>query len=202
MSLRDLKKNFLVTTATRLFLERGIEAVTIEDIAKAAEVGEMTVYRYFGKKQNIVFEAVLSLQQSLLVDFFKLDTGKTGFDKLSIFYDSYLKVFSDRPEYYRFIREFDLLVMKDDKKELQKYEDGLAFFKNAYFDAYELGLKDKSVRPVHDLELFYFTTTHALLELCKKLSYEKGVLPQDDKINKASEIECLIKTFLSMFKNS
>lgn len=202
MSLKDLKKNFLVTTATGLFLDCGIEAVTIEDIAKAAEVGEMTIYRYFGKKQNIIFESVLSLQQNVLVEFFKLDTGKTGFEKLTLFYESYLDVFRRRPEYYRFIREFDLLMMKEDNRQLQKYEDGLSFFKKAYFDAYELGLKDNSVRAVSDLELFYFTTTHALIELCKKLSSEKSVLPQDEKIGKLDEIDCLIQTILNVFKNS
>ena len=93
-------------------------------------------------------------------------------------------------------------MLKDDDANLQRYEDGLAYFKNAYFDAYKLGLEDQSVRAVSDLELFYFTTTHALIELCKKLSYEKGVLPQDEKINKANEIECLIKTFLNVLKNS
>ena len=202
MSLKDLKKNFLVETATQLFLERGIEAVTIEDIAKAADVGEMTVYRYFGKKQAIVFESVMKLQQEVLVDYFKLDEGKTGFEKLSIFYYSYLNVLTDRPDYFRFIREFDLLMLKENDKDLRRYEDGLAYFKKAYFDAYELGLKDKSVRAVSDLELFYFTSTHALIELCKKLSYDKGILPQDEKINKANEIDCLIKTILAVFKNS
>ena len=182
MSLKDIKRKFLVTTATRLFLERGIEAVTIEDIANAADVGEMTVYRYFGKKQNIVYEAVLNLQQSVLLDFFRLNQGGTGFEKLSIFYYSYLEVFESRPEYFRFIREFDLEMMKDENKNLKEYEDGLAYFKNAYFTAYELGLKDKSVRAVSDLELFYFTSTHALIELCKKLSYEQSVLPQERQV--------------------
>ena len=202
MSLKDIKRKFLVTTATRLFLERGIEAVTIEDIANSADVGEMTVYRYFGKKQNIVYEAVLNLQQSVLLDFFKLNQGGTGFEKLSIFYYSYLEVFESRPEYFRFIREFDLEMMKDENKNLKEYEDGLAYFKNAYFTAYELGLKDKSVRAVSDLELFYFTSTHALIELCKKLSYEQSVLPQDEKVSKKDEIDCLIKTILNVFKNS
>lgn len=202
MSLKVLKKNFLIDIATRLFLERGIEDVTIKDIADAAEVGEMTIYRYFSKKQNIVFESVISLQESVLKDYFQLDKGKTGFEKLSIFYYSYLLVFKERPNYFRFIREFDLLMIKDADADLQKYEDGLAFFKKAYFDAYELGLKDKSVRPADGLELFYYTSTHALIELCKKLSHEKGVLQQDALINKVDEIDCLIKTILAVFKNS
>ena len=202
MTLRDVKRNFLIETATGLFLEHGIENITIEDIAKAANVGEMTIYRYFGKKQAIVLEAVMALQNSVSQDFFKMDSGVTGFEKLAIFYNSYLDVFKTRPNYFRFIREFDLLMIKEDDKNLEAYEDGLAYFKNAYMRAYELGLKDQSVRVLSDLELFYFTSTHALIELCKKLSYERTVLHQDEQIKKDEEIKCLIETFLNTLKNS
>lgn len=202
MTLRDVKRKFLIETATGLFLEHGIESITIEDIAKAANVGEMTIYRYFGKKQAIVCEAVMTLQNSVSQDFFKMDLGVTGYEKLAIFYNSYLDVFKTRPNYFRFIREFDLLMIKEDDKNLEAYEDALAYFKNAYIKAYELGLKDQSVRVLSDLELFYFTSTHALIELCKKLSYERMVLHQDEQINKDEEIKCLIETFLNTLKNS
>ncbi len=202
MTLRDVKRKFFIETATGLFLEHGIENIAIEDIAKAANVGEMTIYRYFGKKQAIVYEAVMTLQNSVSQDFFKMDSGVTGYEKLAIFYNSYLDVFKTRPNYFRFIREFDLLMIKEDDKNLEAYEDGLAFFKNAYIRAYELGLKDQSVRVLSDLELFYFTSTHALIELCKKLSYERSVLHQDEQINKDEEIKCLIDTFLNALKNS
>ena len=202
MTLRDVKRKFLIETATGLFLEHGIENITIEDIAKAANVGEMTIYRYFGKKQAIVCEAVMTLQNSVSQDFFKMDLGVTGYEKLAIFYNSYLDVFKTRPNYFRFIREFDLLMIKEDDKNLEAYEDALAYFKNAYMRAYELGLKDQSVRVLSDLELFYFTSTHALIELCKKLSYERMVLHQDEQIKKDEEIKCLIETFLNTLKNS
>lgn len=202
MTLRDVKRKFLIETATGLFLEHGIENITIEDIAKAANVGEMTIYRYFGKKQAIVCEAVMTLQNSVSQDFFKMDLGVTGYEKLTIFYNSYLDVFKTRPNYFRFIREFDLLMIKEDDKNLEAYEDALAYFKNAYIKAYELGLKDQSVRVLSDLELFYFTSTHALIELCKKLSYERMVLHQDEQIKKDEEIKCLIETFLNTLKNS
>ena len=93
-------------------------------------------------------------------------------------------------------------MMNEDNSMLQEYEDELAKFKNVYFSSYYTGIKDKSVKEVADLELFYFTSTHALIELCKKLSYSKGVLPQDEKIVKTKEIECLINVFLATVKNS
>jgi len=40
--------------ALRLFLAKGYEATTIEEIAAAAEVSHMTVFRYFSRKEDLV----------------------------------------------------------------------------------------------------------------------------------------------------
>ena len=40
--------------AVALFMERGFDAVSIEQIAEAAEVSPSTIYRYFGTKEGLV----------------------------------------------------------------------------------------------------------------------------------------------------
>lgn len=42
--------------ATRLFLERGFDAVTVDDIAAAADVGRMTVFNHFPRKEDMFFD--------------------------------------------------------------------------------------------------------------------------------------------------
>lgn len=44
------------TAATRLFLERGFERVTVDEIAAAADVGRMTVFNHFPRKEDMFFD--------------------------------------------------------------------------------------------------------------------------------------------------
>jgi len=58
--LRELKKQqtrqAISGTATRLFLERGFEEVTITEIAAAARVAKMTVTNHFPRKEDLALD--------------------------------------------------------------------------------------------------------------------------------------------------
>ena len=59
MGLRERKKlqtaMRIYQVAVELFAERGFDAVSVQEIADASEVSKMTVFNYFGTKEDLVF---------------------------------------------------------------------------------------------------------------------------------------------------
>ncbi len=53
---RAATRQSISNTATRLFLERGFDQVTVDEIAAAADVGRMTVFNHFPRKEDLFFD--------------------------------------------------------------------------------------------------------------------------------------------------
>jgi AcrR family transcriptional regulator len=68
--LRQRKKQqmrqLIFETASRLFAERGFDAVTVAEVARAADVSEMTVFNYFPTKEDLCFAGMEFFEERLL----------------------------------------------------------------------------------------------------------------------------------------
>lgn len=53
---RNATRQAISDAATRLFIERGFDRVTVDEIAEAADVGRMTVFNHFPRKEDMFFD--------------------------------------------------------------------------------------------------------------------------------------------------
>jgi AcrR family transcriptional regulator len=53
---RLITRQGISVVATRLFLEQGFDHVTVDEIAEAADVGRMTVFNHFPRKEDMFFD--------------------------------------------------------------------------------------------------------------------------------------------------
>ena len=103
------------------------------------------------------------------------------------------------PELYRFLSEFDAYCIGE-KVDLEEYADNIDRFKEAFMTDYAAGLDDGSVKDVGDAELFYYSTAHATISLCKKLALEGNLIRQDVRGDKAAEVKTLIGIILASLR--
>ena len=197
MGFKDLKRDYIIDSAKKLFLNKSISEITIKDISAVSDLGEATIYRYFSNKENLVIAVSISIQQDILSVPFT-NKEKNGLEQIRDFFEVFKNIFIEHKNYFKFIAEFDTIYLNNIKN--KEYSLGLDVFYDLFMRAYALGLKDKSIKEVNDIKLYYYTCTHSLLELCKKLASTESELKQDQEVSKIDEIEYLISLFISVLK--
>jgi AcrR family transcriptional regulator len=79
--LRERKKEqtrrLIAETARRLFAERGFDAVTVGEVARAADVSEKTVFNYFATKEDLFYSGMEAFEDRLLGAVRDRDPGET-----------------------------------------------------------------------------------------------------------------------------
>lgn len=82
MSLRERQKEDrrarIIAAAKRLFLETGLEKITMEAIAEIAGVSTVTVHNYYGTKSGVLLALVAESDRELLVTLDQRLRGKTS----------------------------------------------------------------------------------------------------------------------------
>ncbi len=197
--LKEAQQNFILQEATKLFLEKSISNVTMSDISSYIGIGEATLYRYFGKKQNLVMKVAENLSKNILDKYFIFDENKSGYENIKDFYKAYLKIYQSDKEYYSFVYSLDAYIHNEMGINLETYNDNVNLFKDVFYKCFEKGIKDNSIKDDISLDIYYRTTTIALLSFCKKLAVE-NILQEDETSSKEEEIEALIELFLFRIK--
>jgi AcrR family transcriptional regulator len=94
----------ILESAVQLFHMRGIEAVTVDEIAAAADVGKGTVYNYFGAKEDIVVAFLVELDGKALTAMASLPApGMSVAEALDAAAWSLLE---EKPPYLAFVRAY------------------------------------------------------------------------------------------------
>lgn len=186
----------IVSVAGELFLENTITGTSIKEIAKRAGCGEASVYRHYQTKQNLAVKAATRLADQVRETYFNVGGARTGFAQIRSFYEAYTRVFCEDCRYYRFTFELDNIYLGNTDTDCSGYETAVEKYYQIFHSAYQKGLADGSVREIADIELFYASSAHAVLNLCKFLSVTTSPLRQDRMISPEAEIRALIEMIL------
>ena len=105
---KELKERELLSAAYKLFISRGIEKTSIDDIVKMANVGKGTFYLYFKDKYEILNKIILKKSNEVIKDCLE-KTDKLGIidfkERTLIFIDLIIKLFESNQSLLKLINK-------------------------------------------------------------------------------------------------
>lgn len=196
--LQKARQVAIIQETKSLFLEKGIDGVTMAEIASHLSIGEASLYRYFGTKQALVIDSSILIWNEIYDMLSNRPLKETGYENIESFYGFFLEVFQKHPNFFYFLGEFDakIIQLSMPKEELSDYEQTILKFKAVFDEFFELGLTDGTIKDGIDQDTFYYTTGHSLIGLCKKLATQPHILSYESNIQPKAQIECLIQICL------
>ena len=94
----------IIASGIALFSEHGIDAVTVEQVAAAANVGKGTIYNHFNTKEDIVVAFMVELERKVQAKLKNFSLGKAPLE--GILSDFIRAQFALKKRHYRFVRMF------------------------------------------------------------------------------------------------
>jgi AcrR family transcriptional regulator len=95
------RRKAILNCARELILLQGVERVSMDDIARKAELSKATLYLYFSGKE-IIFNEICEESARIFLNHFKplLETGVSGMDALKCFWRGYVELFGNSDEMF------------------------------------------------------------------------------------------------------
>ncbi|MCQ2593294.1 MAG: TetR/AcrR family transcriptional regulator [Treponema sp.] len=198
--MKAARINRILEAAFVLFSEKGIDTITMNDIAKKAEIGVASLYRYFETKEEIAIRTAIwawEQQKNQIVPI--LETGdfndKSGIEEINTIFDLFLSLYENQTSFLSFIYFFDSYAVrtKIDKIKLKDYEEIIFSVQKIVEKAITKGIQDNTISKqfVGKEEMLYLTLMNSLFTVCQKLSLNKNLLSRDSEESGKAELKLL-----------
>ena len=163
------RRRKFMDTGYRLFSERTIEQVSLEEVAKQSGIGVATLYRYFGTKMELVIEISTEkwkeyqheVERRLPLD----RSGLTGAEEFGIYLDVYLDLYRKQPEMLRFNQFFNIFVegTQLQPEQLEAYSGMIDGIAERFRRIWEKGGSDGTLRTDISWRQAFSSTLHIML---------------------------------------
>ncbi len=210
---RDGQKNArierILLAAFSLFSHNGFDAIAMTDIAKEAEIGVASLYRYFETKDEIAIRTAMwawESQKKLIMPILN-DTGyytKNGIEELEEIFDLFCKLFQNEPDFFRYIYFFDAYIVcqKIDSERLIPYQEVIQSVQTVIGNAIHKGIVDGSISKKYkdNEKQLYFSLMHTLFSVSQKLSLTGKMLKMDETNDGVQQLKLLGQILLGGIK--
>ena len=171
------KQQRILEAAFSLFASRGIEMVTMPEVAEASGVARATLYRYFADKTELVMAISTWKWEEYIVSWWSTlkeeeRARMTAAEEFGYFLDSFINLYRHHQDILRFHYSFNNFIRLEnppDEKKLgyTRLIDGLAA---SFHQLYEKGLRDRTIRTDIPESMMFSALFHIMLATVTRYS--------------------------------
>ena len=189
----------------RLFTERGIEAVSMPEVAEASCVGRATLYRYFETKLDLAI-AIAVWQWEEYGEEVRRKRQERGIESISaaerldFYLNFYIDMYRERKELLCFNQNFNSFVQHERARpeQIAPFLAAVSGFGEMFHSLYEQGLRDGTIRTDLPEDKMFAATAHIMLAVAVR--YAQGLLfSAEREEDRTEEFELLKRALLREF---
>lgn len=177
------RKNQLIEAGFQLFAEHGIENISLQEVAVAAEVGPATLYKYYQNKVNLVIAISGKKWQEFWsqINANGFSPDLTAYQMIASYTDIIIRIYHENPSLLRFSGMYKSYIRREgaSAEQLRVQLDGLQPISVLFHNLYERAKEDHSIRT--DISEQVMFRTIALTMLCMAERYALGIVWADDQ---------------------
>lgn len=165
MSIREQQKQQrrqnIIQIAKELFLEQGVQAIQMQDVATAAGIGIATLFRYFPKKEYLAIAVANAITEEMAMDIGQIvEQTMTAYEKIERILDYYIGMTKDpQLRLVKYFESFDLdeKIAKESPEQYAEYLSTRSNLARILLTLSEQGKQDGSFRVDVNLDVFIMT---------------------------------------------
>ena len=192
---KALRGRHAMACAFRLFSEKGIDLVTMEDIVAASGIGRSSLYRYFSTKTELVI-AIGAWKWNAYMDAFDAAlkpeelADLPAAELLRRYMDAFLDLYRNHRDIQRFNYFFNGFLRNENVSPEQKqpYMDAAERARRVFYGLYEKGVRDGTIRTDISGEAMFSGIFHIMLAAATRYAVglvyapETGADPENELI--------------------
>ncbi len=208
--MRNLEKDELEMAARReamlregfrLFAGKGIEAVTMQEVASACGVGIATLYRYYNTKLALVIDIAVRQWEDYAVEVRQKQAERgidkmTAIERLDFYLQFYIDLYRSHSLMLCFNQNFNNYVRHEGatKEQLRPYLEAIGTFAGMFHSLYEQAKRDGTMRTELPEDKLFAATSHIMLAVAVR--YAQGLVYSADVETDRTEEMLLLKRML------
>ena len=192
------RRERMLSEGFRFFSEKGIEAVSMQDVANACNLGVATLYRYYNTKLALViaigvrqWEEYGAFVRTLRAK--KNADGMTAAEEFAFSLDFYIDLYRNHSDLLRFNQNFNNFVKYEGatKEQMAPYVSAVGAFARYFYTIYEKAATDGTMRTDLPVDKMFTSTAHIMLAVAVR--YAQGLIYSGENTEDLTEEFLLLK---------